>query len=121
MDGVWRIAPVEKYKQQEHLTTIVKRKTGRTFQREVDVVMPVFQAAWEHAQTAFANSGVPPGPCNVDILVQEYPRTDTVCFIFCTQIFGRELFVQAPFQLSKAQIADLTLRDLWHPLELAVH
>ena len=121
MDSVFRIVPVAKYQDQPRLTTTVKRMTGRLFRRNVDVEMPIFRAAWEHAQHAFANSGVPAGNTQVDILVQEYPRTNTVCFVFYTQILGRQLYVTAPFTLSHAQIGDLTLRGLWAPHTELIH
>jgi hypothetical protein len=118
MDAVWRVVPVEKYQQQERLTTTVKRMTTGKFKRLRDVEMPIFQAAWEHAQIAFANSGAPAGAMHVDIIAQEYPRTGQVCFIFAGRVFGSEMFVTAPFQLSQEQIADLALRDLWQPHRL---
>lgn len=118
MDDIFRVVPVEKYKAQERLTTTVKRMTGGKFKRLRDVSMPIFQAAWEHAQQAFANSGAPAGKMEVDIVAQEYPRTGQVCFVFAGSVFGHEMFVTAPFQLSEAQIADLTLRDLWQPYRL---
>lgn len=118
MDCVFRVVPVEKYQNQPRLTTLVKRMTTGKFKRLRDVEMPIFQAAWEHAAQAFANSGVPAGTASVDIIAQEYPRTGQVCFVFATQVFGHELIVTAPFQLTDAQIADLTLRDLWQPYRL---
>lgn len=118
MDSVFRVVPVTKYQQQERLTTVVKRMTSGKFKRLRDVSVPIFQAAWEHAQAAFANSGAPAGKMEVDIIAQEYPRTGQVCFVFAGSVFGHEMFVTAPFQLSHEQIADLTLRDLWQPYRL---
>lgn len=121
MDSVYRIVPVSKYQEQTRLTTLVKRMTEKVFRREIDVEMPIFQAAWEHAQQAFANSGVPAGNRPIDILAQEYPRTNVVCFVFSAEVFGREMLVTAPFKLTEEQIADLKLRDLWQSQELVMH
>ena len=121
MDELYRVVPVAKYQQQTRLTTTVKRMTGRQFRRSVNIEMPIFEAAWQHAQKAFANAGVSPGPMSIDILAQEYPRTDQICFVFCGMVRGQERFVTAPFQLTKAQIADLELRDLWQSQALVMH
>lgn len=118
MDAVYRVVPVAKYQEMPRLTTLVKRVMGNKFRRPRDVQMPIFQAAWEHAQIAFANAGAPAGGMNVDIIAQEYPRTGTVCFVFCGHVFGHEMFVTAPFKLADSQIADLTVRNLWQPYRL---
>ena len=118
MDDVFRVVPVAKYQEQARLTTVVKRMTGKKFQRLRDVEIPIFQAAWEHAQNAFAKSGAPSGKMEVDIVAQEYPRTGVVCFVFCGNVFGHEMFVTAPFKLGEAQIADLAVRNLWQPYRM---
>ena len=114
MDDIFHVAPASKYAEQTRLTTVVKRQSGGKFKRMVDVEMPVFQAAMEHAREAFMNSGIAPGS-NIDCIAQEYPRTGCVCFVFCARHNGEDLWVQAPFKLTRNQIADLTLRDLWKP------
>jgi hypothetical protein len=115
MDGIFRIVPTEKYQHQPRLTTTVKRMRGKKFRREVDVEMPVWQAALEHAQMAFYNAGAAPGALDYDTIVQEYPRTGVICFLFAAIIGGVEMLVSAPFQLSHQQIAGLTVRNLWQP------
>lgn len=117
MDSVFRVVPMSKYAEQTRLTTVVKRMSGKQFRREVDVEMPIFRAALEHAQMTFVNSGIMPG-ASIDCLAQEYPRTGHVCFVFSTMHAGEERLVTAPFKLGKAQIADLTLRDLWQPYRM---
>ncbi len=115
MDDIFRVVPIEKYQQQPRLTTTVKRMGGGKFKRERDVTMPVWQAALEHAQMSFFNSGANPGRLRYDAIAQEYPRSKVLCFVFAADIDGVEMFVTAPFRLSDTQIADLTLRDLWQP------
>jgi hypothetical protein len=116
MDDIFRVVPVEKYKQQPRLTCIVKRQTGSKFKRMIDVELPIWSAAFEHAQEAFINSGAQPGaPLTYDVIAQEYPRTNIVCFIFAATINGQEMFVTAPFALTQQQISELTLRNLWQP------
>ena len=115
MDEIFHVVPIEKYKQQPRLTTVVRRMSGRRFRREIDVTLPIWQAAHDHAVMSFANSGAPAGPLAYDAIAQEYPRTGCVCFVFAADINGAEMFVTAPFLLGKDQIADLTLRGLWQP------
>lgn len=117
MDSLFRVVPMSKWAEQSRLTTVVKRMTGKQFRREIDVEMPIFRAAMEHAQAAFLNSGIM-ADANIDCLAQEYPRTGHVCFVFSTMHNGEERLVTAPFKLARAQIADLTLRDLWQPYRL---
>jgi hypothetical protein len=113
MDDIFRVVPIEKYKNQPRLTTTVRRMSGKKFRREVDVTMPIWQAAHDHAVMSFAKSGAPAGQLAYDAIAQEYPRTGCLCFIFAADINGAEMFVTAPFLLGNDQIADLELRGLW--------
>lgn len=116
MDDVFRVVPIEKYKQQPRLTCVVKEQTGGKFKRLVDVEKPIWIAALQYAQRAFAGVGAQPGlPLAYDAIAQEYPRINVVCFVFAATINGQEYFVPAPFALTDAQIKDLTLRNLWQP------
>lgn len=118
MDAIFRVVPLSKYAEQTRLTTIVKEMRGKKFRREVDVEKPIWEAALNHAQRCFYNSGAKAGALSYDCIVQEYPRTSIVCFIFETTIDGMNMLVPAPFRLGPEQIADLTVRNLWQPYTL---
>jgi hypothetical protein len=113
MDAIFRVAPVEKWQAQTRLTTIVEEMQGTKFRRKRKVSKPIWEAALDHAKRCFFNSGAPPGPLSFDCIVQEYPRTSIVCFIFEATIFGHNMLVTAPFLLTPEQIADLAVRNLW--------
>ena len=115
MDDVFVIAPFEKYAEQTRLTTTLKIK--EKFKREREVEKPIISAAMEHAATAYAKLGIRVGS-DVEIMIQEYPRTKQVCVIFCTTRHGQDYLVTAPFQLADEQIKDLTFRGLWTPYTL---
>jgi hypothetical protein len=114
-DPIFRVVPLSKYAEQTRLTTVVQRMSTGKFKRKVDVVKPIWIAAREHAAQAFANSGADAGSLAFDVLVQEYPRTGVVNFIFNATLSGQEMYVSAPFKLTEEQIADLTVRNLWQP------
>jgi hypothetical protein len=114
MDDIFLVVPVSKYAEQTRLTTVVERVRGKKFKRKVQVEMPIFQAAMEHARDAFTAAGLMPG-ASIDCIAQEYYRTDCVCFVFAALINGEARFVTAPFKLGHEQIADLKLRGLWKP------
>lgn len=118
LDEIFQVAPLNKWTEQTRLTTVVKEVRGNKFKQEVDVEKPIWLAALEYAQRAFYNSGATPGLMSYDCIVQEYPRTGQICFIFNADIGGEEMFVTAPFQLSDQQIADLTTRGLWQPYRM---
>lgn len=118
MDAIFRVVAVEKYHALPRLTTIVKERRGKKFRREVDVEKPIWIAALDHAQRCFFNAGANPGSLAYDCIVQEYPRTGCVCFIFEAVIDGVSMFVTAPFRLGPDQIADLSVRNLWQPYTL---
>lgn len=117
-DPVFRVQKASKYAEQTRLTTEVEETTGTKFKRKVMVSRPIWQVAERYAMEAFMVAGANPGPLPYDCIAQEYPRTDVVCFIFNATIKGEEHYVTAPFKLSKAQIADLTLRNLWQPFAM---
>lgn len=112
MDEVFIVAEFDKYAEQTRLTTQVEDK--RPMKRARLVEKPIVNVAMNHAATAFANSGLRMGS-DIDILVQEYPRTQQICFIFCACIGGQDYLVTAPFQLADEQVRDLELRGLWTP------
>lgn len=114
-DCVYRVVPAAKYANQPRLTTTVKRMSSGKFKREIDVEMPLWRAALEDAMMAFANAGAPAGDLAYDAIAQEYPRSGMVVFVFEATINGENYYHYAPFLLSKAQIADLTTRNLWQP------
>lgn len=118
LDPVFRVVPLEKYKGQPRLTTVVKEMTKGKFQYEVEVERPIWEAALGHAQISYYGAGAEPRHLKYDVLVQEYPRTGNIAFIFCARIRGEERFVIAPFALSPEQIADLTVRGLWQPYRI---
>jgi hypothetical protein len=115
MDAVFRVVTAEKYMNQPRLTCIVQKRRGKKFKRVVNVEVPIWAAALEYAQEAFANAGAHPGGLAYDVIAQEYPRTSIVTFLFNATIGGEEHYVVAPFHLTPQQIADLTLRNLWLP------
>ncbi len=114
-DPVFRVVPASKYADQPKLTTIVKRISSVKFKREIDVEMPLWKAAIQDAMMAFVNAGAPPGELAYDAIAQEYPRSGMVVFVFEANIKGESHYHYTPFMLSKAQIADLTTRNLWQP------
>jgi len=114
-DPVFRVVPASKYADQPKLTTIVKRISSGKFKREIDVEMPLWKAAIQDAMMAFVNAGAPPGELAYDAIAQEYPRSGMVVFVFEATIKGENVYHYTPFMLSKAQIADLTTRNLWQP------
>lgn len=114
-DIIYRVVPVEKYKEQSRLLTPVEETTGTKFKRAVVVNRPIFEVAWNYAMNAFMRSGAPSGALNCDILCQEYPRTKQVAFIFAAIVKGQEMYVPTAFQLTNEQVADLMVRNLWEP------
>lgn len=118
MDAVFCVAPVEKWQAQTGLTTIVEEMQGTKFKRKRKVARPIWDVALAYAQRCFHASGAKPGPLSCDVIVQEYPRTNMVVFIFEADIFGHSMLVTAPFILTPEQIADLTVRNLWQPYTL---
>lgn len=117
-DPIFRVVPPEKYQEQTRLTTTVKEMRGTKFRRKVNVTRPIWEAALRHAQLCFYNAGADPGALAYDCIVQEYPRTGMVIFIFNATVLGEEKYVVAPFALGHEQIADLTVRNLWQPYTL---
>lgn len=113
MDAIWRIVPLAKYAEQTRLTCIVEEETTGKFKRKVRREKLIWDTAIEYAKRAFYSSGAKPGPLSYDCMVQEYPRTGCVCFVFNAVIDGQEYYVTAPFQLTDQQIADLAARSLW--------
>jgi hypothetical protein len=113
MDLVYRVVPIEKYQQLPGLTTLVEKTTGSFYKKKTVESLPIWKAATDYAQIAFKNSGAPAGPLHYDMLAQEYPAVGVVCFVFCAKIFGRELYVQAPFQLTDEQIAEMKVIGEW--------
>lgn len=115
MDSVYVVAPFDKWAEQTRLTARIKEK--RQFRRDKIVDKPIVTVALNHAAEAFAKKGLRIGS-DIDILVMEYPRVSTLCFVFCAKIEGQEYFVTAPFKLGEEQIRDLTHRGLWTPYRL---
>lgn len=119
MDAVFVVSPLSKWASQSRLTTEVKEVQGKKFKREVTVERPVWDVALRYAQAAFMAAGADPGSkLSYDCIVQEYPRTGIICFIFNATLGGNELYVTAPFKLGADQIADLTVRNMWRPYTL---
>lgn len=112
MDLIYRVVPVEKYKELPGLTTLVEETSGSQFKRKVTRQYPIWQAAENYARMAYSNSGYS-GPLHVDCLVQEYGSAHVVCFIFCAKIFGVEQYVVAPFELTDEQIAEMKVIGQW--------
>lgn len=117
MDDLFAVVPFAKYAEQTRLTAIVDEVTGSKFKRKVKRERPIVEVAMRHAKEAFEKEGLPKG-ATIDIIVQEYPRTACLCFIFHTRINGQDKFVTAPFKLGDEQIKDLTLRGLWTPFRV---
>lgn len=119
MDAVFIVSPLSKWASQSRLTTEVEEVQGKKFKRKVMVTRPIWQVALSYAKMAFVHAGAQPGSdLAYDCIVQEYPRTDIVCFLFNATVNGQEMYFTAPFKLGKDQIADLTLRNLWRPYTL---
>lgn len=118
MDLIYRVVPIEKYQQLPGLTTLVEKTTGSAFKNKKVECLPIWKAATDYAQIAFKNSGAPAGPLHYDMLVQEYPATGRVCFVFCAKIFGVEMYVQAPFQLTDEQIAEMKVIGEWEDVKV---
>lgn len=117
MDLVYRIVPIEKYQQLPGLTTLVEKTVGTAFKKKTVESVPILKAATDYAMIAFKNSGAPAGPLHYDVLCQEYPAVNRVCFVFCAKIFGRELYVPAPFQLTDEQIAEMKVIGEWEEMK----
>lgn len=118
MDLIYRVVPIEKYQQLPGLTTLVEKTTGSAFKTKKVESVPIWQAATDYAMIAFKNTGAPAGPLHYDVLAQEYPVTARVCFVFCAKIFGREMYVQAPFQLTDEQIAEMKVIGEWEDVKV---
>jgi hypothetical protein len=112
LDGFYRVVPAAKYKDMPRLTVTVQEWSGKKFKVLKDVERPIWQVALGHAQIAYFEAGAPPN-LSYDVLVQEYPQTRTVAFVFCAVVNGADQYVVAPFQLSPEQIADLVVRNQW--------
>ena len=116
LDPIYRVVPVSKYKSLPRLTTTVTEWQGKQFKKEVEVERPIWVQALGHAQIAYFEAGADPRHLNYEVLVQEHPLTNTVCFVFCAKIRGEDHYVVAPFVLSPEQIAELTVTGHWKPL-----
>ncbi len=116
LDIIYRIVPISKYQELPGLTTVVEVTEGKKFKRKKFESVPVWQAAENYAKITFCNSGAPAGQLGYDILVQEYPRTHQVAFIFCAEIFGHEQFVVAPFELSQEQVTEMKAIAQWEDI-----
>lgn len=114
MDYVYTIAPAQKYAELTNLVITLEEETGGKFKRKKPVTRPIFEHAMRYAARAFRNSGISPGS-DIDILVQEYPRTNMVCFVFCVEDEDEDLLVPVPVLLGEQMIADLVSRGLWQP------
>jgi len=112
MDLIYRVVPVEKYKELPGLTTLVEETSGSKFKRKVTKQYPIWAAAERFARMAYSKAGYS-GPLNVDCIAQEYGRAGVVCFVFCAKIFGVEQFVVAPFELTDEQIAEMKVIGQW--------
>jgi len=113
-DSVFRVVPAEKYQALPRLTTMVPRTVGIKFKRKVMVAVPIAEAAYAFAQAGFINVGAPRNvDLEYDVMVQEYPRTNQVVFIFCATIKGQDQYVIAPFQLTNQQVAELVITSNW--------
>lgn len=118
MDLIYRVVPIEKYQQLPGLTTLVEKTIGNAFKTKKKECLPIWKAATEYAQVAFKNSGAPSGMLNYDVIAQEYPRVGQVCFVYCAKVFGRELYVPAPFQLTDEQIAEMKVIGEWEDVKV---
>jgi hypothetical protein len=118
MDELYRVVPLSKYKELSRLTTFVKEMSTGKFKREITVERPIWEAALGHAQIVYYAIGAPLDHLSYDVLVQEYPRTGQVAFLFCAKIGGEDHYVVAPFSLAPEQIADLKVRNLWQPMRI---
>lgn len=76
---------------------------------------PLFADAAKHAAAAFAQSGAlqPIFFSAEDILVQEYPDTCQVCFLFARKIAGKPHFYPFVFDLSPEMVAHLKTVGRW--------
>jgi hypothetical protein len=115
MDSVFTVSEVAPWAEQTRLTTSVEKIVGTKFKRKKRVTVPIWHVALEYAREAYANAGADPGRLAYDCIVQSYPRTGVLAFVFVATIAGEDKFVTAPFKLSDEQVADLTLRGLWQP------
>lgn len=118
MDPIFRVVPAAKYKNLPRLTTTVMEWQGKQFKTEVAVERPVWETALGHAQIAYFEAGADPQHLSYDVIAQEYPRANTVTFVFCAKVHGQDHFVVAPFALAPEQVASLVLTGDWQPLLL---
>lgn len=118
IDGLgphFRIAPVGKW---EELTGFhVPYQVPHPF-RTIVKERPIFLDALEKAKDAFIAAGavLPIDISEDDILIQEYPLTGTVVFLFRRHVGIREMFVPVKYDLPPAAIAWLKATNRWSEL-----
>lgn len=72
------------------------------------------QAA-EAAAQAFVNSGALFPVQFTDILVQEYPKTNKLCFLFEATVKGKPMFYPYVWSMKKDMIAEFVNTGRWQP------
>lgn len=75
---------------------------------------PFWPIAVEDARRAFQAAGsLYYNPRADDVLVQEYPETNRVAFLFCREIKGQEMIYPAVFSLPEPVINSLVVTGRW--------
>ena len=76
---------------------------------------PLYEEAYTKARDSFAAAGAL-HPVQIDpnqVLVQEYPHTNKVCFLFFRQIAGRDHYYPYVFSLPEKLVAELRTTGRW--------
>jgi len=119
-DPVYRVVPAKKYKELPRLTVPVEEETGGKFKVKRIVERPIWEYALGEAQIALFKAGVPVTKLAYDAIVQEYPRTNNIIFVFHVRTGSKDLYITVPpeppgITLRPEQVADLTAANLWQP------
>lgn len=115
LDGLgplYRVVPVSKWAELTNLT--VPYTVPHPF-RTITKTRPLFMDALETAKDAFLKAGavLPIDIYEDDILVQEYPLTGSVVFVFRRFIGIEERFVPRKYDLPPSAIAWLKATGRW--------
>lgn len=111
----YRVAPVAKWAELTNLT--VPYQVPHPF-RTIMKDRPIFMDALESAKDAFLKAGavLPIDIYEDDILVQEYPLSGSVVFIFRRDVGIQEKFVTRKYDLPPSAIAWLKATNRWSDL-----
>lgn len=111
----YRVVPVSKWAELSSLT--VPYQVPHPF-RTIMKDRPIFLDALENAKDAFIKAGaiLPIDIYEDDILIQEYPLSGSVAFVFRRYIGVQEKFVTRKYDLPPSAIAWLKATNRWSDL-----